>query len=281
LAERGHELFQELPGEIREVLASPARQVFLSSYADLQNLPFEILCPAPGEWLGLKQVLPRVHSFQELRAVVPRQPDPACAASAALFADPGGDLPFAFISSRKLSRLLVEKGFQLVPGGKAVLGVQATAKRFQQALESGVVLGVFCGHGEYDPIHGPCLDFAGRTKIWSWEIAEMRLACRPILYYDCCLAGITSYATGGRQIGLGPGALQAGASACLLANRPIFDMFAAAMSQSFFSGVVEGKAAGDALLEARRRIAEKCANPLCWTLPILLGNPDARLIPRQ
>lgn len=279
LRSAGRRLFLELPDGVRELLQDPERQIFLSSYADLQNFPFELLRVDGGEWLGLRKVLPRVHSFHELCHAGARQPEPGAPPSAALFADPCGDLYGARYLARVAGPLLRFHGIELVPAGEPVLGDAATAARFRGALDQGVVLGIFCGHGGYDERRGSgYAEFAGNTRLWPAELGRLSLARHPILYFDCCDAGITGYAAGGRYLGMATGALDAGASACLVSNRVVFDDFAAVMAEHLLHALVEERrTTGEALLAARRKIAEECANPLAWAFPILFGNPRAAL----
>ncbi|HET7464636.1 MAG TPA: CHAT domain-containing protein [Longimicrobium sp.] len=276
LAAAGRRLFLQIPDPVRAVLQEPERQVFLSAYADLQNLPYELLRLDDGEWLGLRKIMPRIDGFHQLRQIRERHPATGSPRSAAVFADPASGLGGAIEITQWAGELLRAHGWSLFPGGA---DERATARRFREALECGVTLGLFCGHGGHDATRGSGFSkFAGNTRLWAVELGELALARHPILYVDCCQAGITSYAMGGRYLGLGTAALDAGASACLMSSRVVVDAYAADLCERILHGlVVEGRTVGDALLWARRATAEEGASPLAWAFPVLCGNPGAML----
>jgi hypothetical protein len=116
-------------------------------------------------------------------------------------------------------------------------------------------------------------------KVRPAHLAHLLLTNEPIIHYDCCQAGISSYHWGGEHRGFGYYTIAIGASCCLQANRYLFDERAADMSKLFYTKLLEeGKTAGVALLETRNEFAKKYPSPLYWAFPTLYGNPDTRLL---
>ena len=273
LMELGGELFTMLPERVQKILTADIDNIFISAYGDLQNLPFEFLFLSSNEWAGLKHLLPRVHSFKELQAVLLRQPGHALK-SGMVVADTANDLDQARAAAAHIAAELNEKSFTLTPRGKALIGGAATKEGFLNALKAGVSLGFYCGHGGYDSF-GPFLNLANDAKVRPSDIERLRLDHHPVLYYDCCQAGISNYRLGGRIAGFGVASITAGASCCLQANRPVFDTSASDLSRTFVKGLLGGSGAGESLLQARRSVAVTYDSPLCWAFPVLLGNPYA------
>jgi tetratricopeptide (TPR) repeat protein len=275
LMDLGRELFRMMPKRVQKILTANIDNVFISAYGDLQNLPFEFLFLSSNEWAGLKHLLPRVHSFRELQTVLLRQPNNTLKSSMVV-ADTGNDLDHARVAAAHIVAALNQKSFTLTPRGKALIGGAATKEGFLNALKAGVSLGFYCGHGGYDT-YGPFLNLANDGKVRPHDIERIHLGHHPILYYDCCQAGISNYRLGGRIAGFGVASITAGASCCLQANRPIFDTSASDLSRLFVKGLLSGNGAGESLLQARRSVATRYDSPLCWAFPVLVGNPYAHL----
>ena len=86
------------------------------------------------------------------------------------------------------------------------------------------------------------------------------------MHYDCCLVGATLAQGGGRFDGHTTAALLAGASCVLSSVHPVFDRYAAELSNKLYSNALDRKnplPLGVALLQARREMAkEYLDNPL-------------------
>ncbi|MCP4600170.1 MAG: CHAT domain-containing protein, partial [Proteobacteria bacterium] len=274
--ELGSELFGMLPPTIQTLFTSDIEYVFLSPYAELQNLPFEFLHLPTGEWLGLKRLLPRVHSFAELQMVLQRQPDRSSRLSLVV-GDPRNDLTYAREAAVQLAAKLKTHGFESASSSGSLVGDMATEERFLNGLNSGIVLGYYSGHGGYDN-RGGFLALAGEQKVRSSDVVHLFLTNHPFIHYDCCHLGIAAYYAGGQHTGFAHATIDMGASCCLLANRYLFDELATPMSRLFYDKLFEEKKmVGEALLETRVQLAEECPNPLAWAFSVLYGNPNVDL----
>lgn len=271
----GKDLFQLLPQEIQDLLFSKAKNIFLCPYADLQNLPFELLYSPDYGWLGLKHSLPRVHSFSELKSIIKRQPN-LQKPTGFIVGDSRIDLPYAAKSIGRLSKLLEKSELNFAK--YSLLGDEATSQNFKNCYNSKLTLFAFFGHGGSDKMQGGFLCLANKSRLWSYEIQDISLNNMPVIHLDCCYAGEVKYIGGGQQHGFGYFAINAGASCCLLANRPIFDEQAFELSESLYVNLLEKKMAiGEALIQSRNFIHQKYNYPLYWTFPVLFGNPNGRL----
>jgi tetratricopeptide (TPR) repeat protein len=276
LDDLGGELFNMLPAEVRALLTSHVGNIFLSPQGDLQNLPFEFLRLPSGEYLGLRQLLPRVHSFAELQSVVHRQPG-LRSRSCMVVGDPRDDLPHARAAAESVATKLRARQLNIEPDKGLLCGQAVTKWKLLDALDAGIMFGLYCGHGGYDK-EGGFLALSGGEVVRPKHIAHLWLADNPIIHYDCCQAGITVYHLGGHYAGLAPFTVAIGASCCLLANRLIYDKLAARMTSGLYDKLLGGLTVGESLLETRRQIAEGSPNPLYWAFPIMYGNPGARLV---
>lgn len=277
LADLGKRLFDRLPKAVQSLLTSEVKYVFISPSGDLQNIPFEFLRLPTGEWLGLRQLLPRVHSFAELQSVLLRQPDLEARLSVVV-GDPLNDLNAVRETTISLAKQLKIQGFNLIPNGDTITGDAATAQKFLDALNSKIVFGLYSGHGGFDT-DGTFLALAQGVKVRPFELGHLRLTNAPIIFYDCCQAGIATYYTGGDHRGFGYFTIAIGAACCLLSNRFVMEEISAFVAELFCSKLLkEGNTTGMALLETRRQVAKKYPSPLCWAFPILFGNPNARLL---
>jgi tetratricopeptide (TPR) repeat protein len=275
--ERCTKLFDMLPESVQKLFASEPRYLFLSAGGYIQHLPFEFLRMRSGQWCGLTSVCPRVHSFEELRTVLGRQPAPESRIGM-VAGDPEADLPFARRAAVTVGGLLTQHNFQLAPTGGPLLGDDATHWKVLDGLDSRISAGLFIGHGEYGK-DGALLRLGLNEEcIRPSHIQHLRFDYNPILHYECCDAGMTVYHKGGYQEGFAVASLAIGASACLVANRLLFEEAGASMTELFYSALLTpGVTAGEALLQARSEIAKSEASPLFWALPAFYGNPDARL----
>lgn len=277
----GRELFDMLPEEVQVFLKSETKYIFISPYAEMQNLPFEFLYlpirESNREWLGLKKLLPRVHNFSELHSVLLRQPDQS-SRGGIVIGDPQDNLPFAKETATLIANKLQNYGFELVPDGGPILGKSATNWKFLDGFNTGIVFGFYAGHGGFDNF-GAFLGIEEVERLRPSSLASLSLDSNPIIYYDCCSSGIEHYNWGGEYKGLGYITISIGASCCLQSNRFLIDKLASNMAKLFTHYLLEeGKTTGEALFTARNQIAKANSNPFYWGYPFLFGNPDAKLI---
>jgi hypothetical protein len=87
---------------------------------------------------------------------------------------------------------------------------------------------------------------------------------------------------GGRFDGHPTAALVAGASCVLSSVHPMFDRFAAELSDKLYAKALDREhplTLGATLLQARQEMAREYAdNPLVWAMTVLWGNPWVRLV---
>ena len=275
LRDSGKNLFNMLPDDIK-IIFETTKQVFLSPYGELHNLPFEFLYLPTDEWLGLKQLLPRIYSFKEFESVLNRQPSKHSYASIVI-GDPRNDLKGAKATAFYVAEKLKKNGLHLINSGIPTVGEQVNKEAFLNGFNSSIVFGLYIGHGGKDSIGG-FLALSGKDKIRPGDIESLSFDQNPIIHYDCCIAGIENYQWGGAYRSLAAITLSCGASCCLQANHYLFDRFSK-NSELLYNKILDDKQnVGHALLETRNMLAENCNSPLCWAFPVLYGNPNVNLM---
>lgn len=279
IPELGKQAFSELPSGIRSLLAGREYDtIVLFPCSATMNLPFEMLHDGQG-YIGLRQVLPRVNGLGAFCSISRRQPK---GQSAVVVGNPTHRGLPELMEARRTAAIIAE-----LLNANPILDEDATRRRVLEALgRDGPRIWLQMGHGgrsgEASGGEGEYLAMAGRERILSEDIAQLRWPNHPVVHQDCCFVGWTRGVGGGRFEGHASAALRAGASCVLSSVHPLWDDEAAKFSMRFYEKVLNVSnpvKIGQALLETRREVArEHLENPLIWGTTVLWGNPWACLV---
>jgi hypothetical protein len=297
IAEAGAAAFALLPERIQRLLAGgDTHVVFLAPCGATVNVPFELLRPPGGHYLGLDRLLPRVHSLAELARVLDRRPPANGPRTALVIGDPchqgAKRLPHASQAASTLAGRLEQTGFRLVPAGDPLIDPEGirpeegrvTAEVVLQALERAGELALLAAMCHGDRPSGETwegieyLAMSGTSRFYPFEVARRKLP-GTIVHHDACVAGTVRARGGGRFDGHPTAALLAGASCVLSSVHPLWDQPAAEFSDHLYERVLsQGEAMGPALLATRQEMDRRYhGNPLVWATTVFWGNPWVRL----
>ena len=269
-------LFDDLPTNAKRALGTGNGPIFLSMGSDQNNLPMELLYDRRTGWLGLQRICARTRSFEELAAILERQPT-ASSPSATVAAGPGENFEKIEAMAKSIGYGLVSAGFTLRPADQIMQGDDLTRWKFLDVIDGDPSMVVFVGHGGNDD-NGPFLEISHDDRLRPRDLAQLRFDAGPIAHLECCIAGHAVYFGGGYWNSYAVSFLANGASCCLVSNRIIFGEPSEFFCRELYGRLTgaESPPIGTALLESRRRTAGVYSNPLFWATPVLYGNPQAR-----
>ncbi|MGH9838697.1 MAG: CHAT domain-containing protein [Blastocatellia bacterium] len=277
LTSQAASLFDELPANAKRALVSDNGPIFLSMGGDQHNLPMELLFDRASGWLGLQRVYARTRSFEELAAIMERQParKSPCAVIAA---GPGDADDKIAAMAKSIGTELVSAGFSLRPADRVLEGDELSRWKFLDSIDREPSMIVFVGHGGYDG-NGPFLQLSAADRLRPADFAQLRFDAGPVVHLECCIAGHAVYFGGGYWNSYAVSFLATGASCCLVSNRIIFGLQSELLCRELYARLTgtESVSIGAALLEARRSIASAYPNPLFWAVPVMYGNPQTRI----
>jgi tetratricopeptide (TPR) repeat protein len=277
LTHQAASLFDDLPPNAKRALGTGSGPIFLSMGADQHNLPMELLYDRSVGWLGLRRICARTRSFEELAAIIERQPS-AKSPAATVAAGPGENFERIVSMARSIGDGLVTAGFTLRLADQVMQGDNLTRWKFLDTIDRDPSMVVFVGHGGNDD-NGPFLQISADDRLRPRDLAQLRFDSGPIVHLECCIAGHAVYFGGGYWNSYAVSLLANGASCCLVSNRIVFGESSEIFCRELYGQLIrtESPSIGAALLEARRRTASSYPNPLFWATPVLYGNPEARL----
>ena len=298
IAGAGHELWSALPEAIQELLSSsPPGGIALSLDPETGVLPLELMTPTrkADDFLCLKMEMPRAPGERLFRSCLGRTvADGNAEPGALVFGNPKHtrkdengklppDLPGAEAEARRLGARLRELGFApALDGREAWVTAEASARKFVDGLRENPTIIHFAGHGATIN-QEECLLLAGEDLLFADGLvkqAETFAGC-PFVFLNSCWVG-RARAYGGAFRGLPIAFLGLGAAAVVASVFPLGDTGAALFTDIFSEKLFAGESVGEAMLHTRCAMRDAGANCLHWGLPVLYGNPQARLaLPRK
>jgi hypothetical protein len=306
LAELGSAAWARLPDFVRETLEpAAAYSVLISGDTYWNAFPWEALSFGDGltDFLGLHRALVRwgpitAPALARLRPAIFGD-DIALAATVISPWNVVGEtrLPGAREEAEKVAATLAQAGYHLEPGGKALLGDEATRRGFEAALERPLAILHYTGHGSIigdEQVLVLCTEDAkdrswapfGRTELSHMHERLRRtdglLSTGPLVVLNSCLTGRTRD-FGGKREDLAGALLEQGAKAVIASPVPVSDAMGRLLGELLYKDyfLVEPDMAC-AFMKARATVEwafRKARSPIwpAWTLMHYHGNPFARL----
>ena len=293
LAAAGHDLWVALPEAVQRLLDSPpAGGIALSLDADSGVLPLEFLTSTgrPEDFLCLKQEMPRVPGERLFAQCMERMVvDGGAEPQALAFGNPWPTRPASpYLRGAEQEAVdvagdLAASGFMpALDGKRALLCSEAKLEQFIVGLVAGPTVIHFAGHG-YTADQEEYLQFAGEGVLSADALTKQvkPWTHSPFVFLNSCWTG-RARTYGGAFRGLPIAFLRLGAAAVVASVFPLADVPAWSFARTLYGKLLAGSTVGVALLETRREMAQAREDCLRWGIPILYGNPHARLvIPRR
>lgn len=197
-----------------------------------------------------------------------------------LVINPTGDLPGAEEEGERVGELFGTRSRVRI---KELRGSQASKKVLARAFSSGLYDVVhYAGHAFFDSKHPARSGIvcAGGERLRGDELASLG-NLPTLVFFNACEAARIRRASDDEapdiktridtSVGLAEAFLRGGVANYVGTYWPVGDAPAKAFAETFYTGLLEGNPIGDALLEARRAVAEQ--QSLDWADYIHYGNP--------
>ena len=284
LSDLGREVHSCLPRDLRAALTD-ARTVLVSvdPLGPPGGLAAELIHDGEA-FLGLRSVVARCQSLSDMLRVVeaPGQPgSPPRHRGLVLAADrtpSRPELPLAKVEAETVGGLLRDAGWQTPRqyGDQPELDVKTLhANQLLEAAELSDVVHL-AGHGE---------SIAGQQAFVLPPSGELLTAdaiqrgtqhLTALCYVNACSLGASQAVGGGTDHGLAAALRRAGSPAVIANLGPIFDQTGTELAHEFYAAAL-ATPVGEALLTARRVMADRGRNTAPWAAALLLGDPSHRL----
>lgn len=229
----------------------------------------ELLYDRRTGWLGLQRICARTRSFEELSAIIERQPT-AKSPSATVAAGPGENFERIAAMAKSIGAGLVSAGFALRPADQVMERDSLTRWKFLDTIDRDPSMVVFVGHGGNDD-NGPFLQISNEDRLRPRDLAQLRFDSGPIAHLECCVAGHAVYFGGGYWNSYAVSFLANGASCCLVSNRIVFGE-----PSEFFCRELYGAVDRSRIAANRGGIVGSAQeNRRCLSEPAVLGDTGA------